>query len=480
MKVAGNIFETMRSMRPFWLAACAVGCLTHPTGVEAPVVTVSPDGPVAPTEAVVLAWPAGFALSRPPEASAAGRSIPAALDPRTEGAVLTPLPRWPEATEVQVDLRLEGRAGRADLAVRFPVKTGAPAPPPPVVVRRPVPGQLAPSNLAWLAVAGTDAPEIALDGPGGPVRADRFEPSLYRIDDSGPCSGVCPGARYRLAEAELGPTGEVSTATTPDTTPPRIERLALFATPGRLEVEVAADEVVRAAGRWSSEPSSGALAAIGTPGPSIRLEARPAPPDGAAVEVVLDVYDLADLGTSTRSRVRTPEVPRVAITEVVTTPRSDWNDSEPNGEPFDAFPGTGAVTSADEWIELVNRGGRALDADAAGLEVHALDATPTVTRVATAAGFRFGDGGTMSSWAPGEALVLRPRGSMAQQVTVEVWAGAVLLDRVVVGRSAGADHPGGAPPDRDHESLARAQDGMWRWCIPTPGDPTPNPVCRRD
>jgi hypothetical protein len=51
--------------------------------------------------------------------------------------------------------------------------------------------------------------------------------------------------------------------------------------------------------------------------------------------------------------------------------------------------------------------------------------------------------------------------------------GAQLVDRIVIGAAADARHPGGRPPDLKHEALARGLDGRWRWCAPTPGDPTP-------
>jgi len=164
-----------------------------------------------------------------------------------------------------------------------------------------------------------------------------------------------------------------------------------------------------------------------------------------------------------------PDEVRVQLTEVVPTPLHDWG-SEVDGVGLDGRPGTGAVTDADEWIEVVNVSDRAVDLTQVDLRVRVRDATPVEHDLAASAQLYFGRGGDITRWGVGEPLVLRPRGSMAQRdVTIEIVWGEQVLDRVYLGRTAGADHAGGMPPDLDHEAIARDGD-VWRWCRPSPGE----------
>jgi len=55
------------------------------------------------------------------------------------------------------------------------------------------------------------------------------------------------------------------------------------------------------------------------------------------------------------SKNLSPYYSQIRITEVITDPQHDWNDSSGgNGVPFDAFFGDGTIGSNDEWVELKN------------------------------------------------------------------------------------------------------------------------------
>jgi hypothetical protein len=72
----------------------------------------------------------------------------------------------------------------------------------------------------------------------------------------------------------------------------------------------------------------------------------------------------------------------VVISEVVTRPYRDWNDSsEEDGVKYDSTPGTGAVNNADEWIELHNCGDAPVDVSRFQLELW--DGTPNVIEIGT-------------------------------------------------------------------------------------------------
>ncbi len=169
-------------------------------------------------------------------------------------------------------------------------------------------------------------------------------------------------------------------------------------------------------------------------------------------------------------------MPEVRITEIVAAPLRDWSDAE--GVPFDAWPGLGAVNDNDEWVEIVNLSSRSVDLLKADLELHALDTSPSVTPVDAAPGLFFASEGSVRDWRPGEALVVRPRGSLSQrELRLELYGSGQLLHVVQLGASGAADHVGGSPPDAVHEAIARDAQGEWSWCVPTPGDSGFNPQC---
>jgi hypothetical protein len=451
----------------------------------------SPRGRVPPEAPVEVTWPEGLRRVAAPEVRAGGSVLDVEVGPTERGVVLRPTPRWPLGARVVVDLEggLEGPMGEAVpvAPVVFEVVSEADGGELAAEVRSPPPGERAPPNAAWLGVAApVEVRELVLETASGAearLLTDAGEAGLrvFEVRGGGACAPLCAGTVYRLrapGEVAPGPRGEVRTATAPDLRSPSLRALRARGRPGELELRGEADEIVLARGVWRADGTEGELRRLSGPGRSFRLLAAPAPPAGARVAIDLEVVDLAGLATSTRAFAVMPEVPSLVISEVVTTPRRDWGDSGPNGEPFDAWPGDGAVTSSDEWIELVHRGARPLDLEDVGLELRTLDGSPEITAVAKAPALRFGDGGRPRRWRPGEALVVRPRGNMSQRdLAIELWAGALLLDRIVLATDFGADHPGGAPPSLVHEALARTAEGSLRWCRPTPGDPLPAYDC---
>ena len=465
-----------------------LGCWPEPPALgPRPRVWLEPEGPVASDEPVRMLWsPDSLRLVDPPAARAPSGAVITAFEPADRGVWLFGVPAWPAGERVSLDLS-DSLVGPDGVGYRepvgFEVRPWSQTATVPVVIRRPVPGRPAPVNLAWLSLSGGSGDRLRLEASTGAwfeAAADAGGAGIFRVDRrSAECSGLCAGSVYRVVGAAPdGPRGEVRTGTVADERAPQLTAVEVRVVPGAIEVDLRADETVRGEGRWWSSEAEGRLVARSEPGRVIRLGAEPAPPSGERVGLEVWGEDLGGSRTSTRVEVLVPEPVRLRITEVVPTPRRDWGDSEPNGEPFDPWPGQGTVSSADEWVELVNEGVSTVDAARLGVELRALDGSPSVTVLASAPLLRFGDGGRVDRWAPGEAVVVRTRGDMAQRgLRLELWAGEILLDALVLSSEVGADHPGGSPPDLIHEALARGWDGRIRWCEPSPGDPRPPTAC---
>ncbi|MEL7371022.1 MAG: hypothetical protein AAFN74_19030, partial [Myxococcota bacterium] len=278
-------------------------------------------------------------------------------------------------------------------------------------------------------------------------------------------------------ETTPGIRGQIATSTAADTEAPRLEFIEVDVWPGELEIRWASSKPVRLNARLlGPDAESETVIGLGRSGrwrwPVVLIA-------GATYDLTITAFDLTDRRVVGLERqLIGPATVQVSLTEIVSTPRSDWGDSEPRGRPFDSSPGRGTVSSADEWIEMVNTSEQPIDIEAVGLRLRTIDQTPSETLVDLAPALNFGDGGTVNVWRPGEALVVRARGEMSRApLVVEVWAGALLLDRVVLGDTADADHPGGSPPDLVREAVAKDVNGRWRWCRPSPGDPGPNLSC---
>jgi len=112
------------------------------------------------------------------------------------------------------------------------------------------------------------------------------------------------------------------------------------------------------------------------------------------------------------------------ITEIVTDPQGDHNESSGgNGTPFDSTPGTGSITSSDEFIELRNFGGELLDLSGHVLQFS--DSTPSFYTFGTSTGgtLRFSTGSTLNALQPGAFVLLgNPPGALNNKI------GVLLLD----------------------------------------------------
>jgi len=108
----------------------------------------------------------------------------------------------------------------------------------------------------------------------------------------------------------------------------------------------------------------------------------------------------------------------VVINEVITDPQQDWSDSSGgNGIPFDDVPGSGTISSSDEWIEIHNTSTAAIDLT--GWTVEFIDSTPGLLEFANPGGavLVFSSGGSLTDFLPGEYLTVgNPSGSMTNSV----------------------------------------------------------------
>lgn len=129
-----------------------------------------------------------------------------------------------------------------------------------------------------------------------------------------------------------------------------------------------------------------------------------------------------------------PDFNRVMITELVTDPQQDHNDtSGGDSVPFNPEPGHGTVGSTDEYIEVVN--GTESPVDLTGWSLSMLDGSDVIQSIDEAGwDIYFNAQGDVSSFNAGEVLVLgNPEGDLKNTVTVELRDGAgELRDSVFV------------------------------------------------
>ena len=145
---------------------------------------------------------------------------------------------------------------------------------------------------------------------------------------------------------------------------------------------------------------------------------------------------------------------QVVINEIVADPQRDWNDSSGGGAPFDATPGNGSVTGADEWLELYN--GSGVVVDLTGWTLVMTDTTPATEAIGSGeAMLAFSASGALSAFQPGEFLVVgNPKGDLNNTVTIELYdALGILVDRVALGGDGGG--PSGNATGSDDEAIAR-------------------------
>lgn len=114
-------------------------------------------------------------------------------------------------------------------------------------------------------------------------------------------------------------------------------------------------------------------------------------------------------------------VGKIVITEVVTDPQQDHNESSGgNGVLFDFFPGNGSVTTSDEYIEIYN--GTEESVDLSGWSLNMVDDN-TQKQTLDDSGWHhsFSKDGSLDSFQPGEVLVLgNPNGSLNNTVLIEL------------------------------------------------------------
>lgn len=120
------------------------------------------------------------------------------------------------------------------------------------------------------------------------------------------------------------------------------------------------------------------------------------------------------------------------FTEVVTDPQADHSESAGgNGVLYDATPGTGSVTTSDEYVEIANMGADAVDLT--GYSIKFGDTSPStyVFGTTTTGTLRFSTGSSLTSFAMGGFLVLgNAPGAMNNKIILELFApGGTVEDR---------------------------------------------------
>ena len=489
--------------------------------VEALIVEVNPVGHVLTSSVVSLTWTGSW---KPAEdiflRDIQDRRVDAHVELSETQINLEPKMDWPLG-RILGEVRFQSSTGEtekfsfdfyvvADSAVDVapPPKAESESKRPPkprFSLRRPPTASTVTADLSWIYVLD-DTPSIlvlrqdTLNGMESKedthfVQRHEFELAkelcwaggcIFRIPKTGKCSGLCPQELYRVYNSETKMVlGTLLTEEQVDSTKLELVDVQQNHGPGQLNYLIHASKVVKGFGRWQVRGQAsifGDLVMDQLPNHIIRLSANRLPPVGfhIDVDIVLEDYFGNTIDYKPDS-IRVQSTPQVRISEYVSTPRKDWGDSIPAGVPFDAFPGLGSVTSADEWIELVNESSYSVDLKESALLLKVFDGSPEVTRLADAKLMYFGDGGDKKRWLPGEALVVHPKGTVNQgNAIVEIWAGSVLLDRWILGSQADALHPSGAPTDLLHESIAWTEDGQLAWCVPTPGDSRANSDCLVD
>jgi hypothetical protein len=110
------------------------------------------------------------------------------------------------------------------------------------------------------------------------------------------------------------------------------------------------------------------------------------------------------------------------ITEVVTDPQGDHSENAGgNAVPFDSIPGSGTVSSVDEFVELHN--GSADIVDLRGFALDFLDSTPSRYVFGDTSGgvLRFSPGSAVEALLPGAFVLLgNPPGALNNALSIEL------------------------------------------------------------
>jgi hypothetical protein len=459
--------------------------------------------------AVALTQPVTLAASDYPVSVSRKNGEPievsVSLSPTGTEIGLIPLEPWPKGEVIAIDIGpgFVGTTGEAlamtGTSLEFTTADSGAAGPmsamaadtatAAMVLRSPSPGEDAPLNLAFISVevsppeAAAELEHLFLADDRGSVRADVVASSedgivlasLPRF--SGPCAPLCPVTTYRVSD---GVGGALRTSSTADAVAPVLTSSTVLTIGDQIAIDLALSKPVLLHG--SVIDATGMSAPLALPliaASEIRVDPGALLAPNASYTFTIDGTDLAGNALSTISiSVLTPERIEATIDELVPTPLHDWNNSDGTGVAFGPYPGNGAVTSADEWIEIINRSSVAIDLTTSSLVLRKVDAHPTETVLGTLSEAYFGNGGSLTAWGPGEAMVFHPKGAMSKRgFAFELILGPRLLDRVAVGDVDNAVSPSTTPPDSAHEALAKDIEGTWRWCVPNPGDPLPPRDC---
>ncbi len=389
------------------------GCLQYdgaPTPLE--VLGLSADV-VLPLEPVTVQFTAPVASWPNIVVMNGDQPVPVQVLPEEQQVVLRPESTWPELTalSIQVDGPVVGTHGQVlapeggQLAA-FMVGPAPRAEGSPLTLLGPWQG---PANLQWLLISGAAA-DIEAMGPvfltgHGPPRPGRVHSraagrALVQMQSAPSCHVDCVPRSFGVQVMPQGQQlGTVQTSSQADRVAPRVLWVHAAVRGDGVMVQVFADEPVVVQG--SLHPQEGPVVALAPPlqvATEVRLAAAGALQPSTRYRVAIEVWDLAgNRGEAALVEVRTADVPQVRISEVVLAPLRDWSDSDGSGTPFDPWPGLGAVNDNDEWVELVNLSDRAVDLLEAGLELRALDGSPSVTPVDAAPALYFGAGGSVRS-----------------------------------------------------------------------------------
>jgi hypothetical protein len=121
--------------------------------------------------------------------------------------------------------------------------------------------------------------------------------------------------------------------------------------------------------------------------------------------------------------------------------------------PFEDYNADGNVSSADQFIELLNKSGRTLDLT--GWSMRMVDASPLQHPLTRFRRVVFGSGGTLESFAHGEHVaLLHPLGTMSSSVLIQLFdLNGTLVDEVQIGgNTASTDYAGDGPGNGAPES----------------------------
>lgn len=146
-----------------------------------------------------------------------------------------------------------------------------------------------------------------------------------------------------------------------------------------------------------------------------------------------------------------PPTGGVVINEVVLFPLQDWSKSAGTGAPFDGTPGTGGISSRDQYIELLNTGTTPVSLVGWRIEItdssDGAEATPLAADPETGIALTFSPGSTSAALLPGGFAVLgNPNGTVSLDALIVLKDNrGVIIDDVEIGDENENDGSDGAP-----------------------------------